>query len=64
MKPPLFVSVHPIRSVPKKSCSVATNELLRPLCPEECSVYGGVGISGSHAGIGHRVRIAVGVGFP
>src|SRR5215213_10558144 len=48
VKPPLFVSVQPISSVPKKSWSVATIEPLRPECPDECSAYGGVEISGSH----------------
>src|SRR5215211_3130870 len=47
VKPPLFVSVQEILSVPKKSWSVATNEPLRPECPDGCSAYGGVPISGS-----------------
>ena len=35
--PPLFVSVQPILSVPKKSCSVATIEPLSPVWPDGCS---------------------------
>src|SRR5829696_6132003 len=49
VRPPLLVSLHPTLSVPKKSCSVATNEPLSPACPDGCSVYGGVGMSGSQA---------------
>ena len=50
VRPPLFVSVHPIRSLRKKSCNVATKAELSPLCPDECSGYGGVGTSGSQFG--------------
>ena len=41
-----------ILSVPKNCCSVSTIEPLKPVCPEGCSGYGGVGISGSQPGSG------------
>ena len=40
------MSVHAIASVPKKCWSVLTIEPLSPVCPDGCSGYGGVAISG------------------
>src|SRR5438128_1998094 len=50
VSPALLVSLQATLSVPKKSCSVATIEPLKPACPDGCSGYGGVGINGNQAG--------------
>ena len=47
-----LVALKSIRLLPKNCCRVRTIEPDNPLCPDGCSGYGGVLISGSHAGSG------------